>query len=540
MDKYLLLLLKEVNTIIIPDLGALTITNHSTGEIMFMPFLKYDDGKLATYISEKEGFELNDSKNLISKYVRDVQAVLDRGESYDMFQFGTFLKDKSGEIIFRNWDGSMPSEIKNELLANQIVEEIISLEDSDLTKEEHESIQESLEQEIKINSKDSEVNSTEETSESYQNDIEGITINSNKDLEINIGEKHILAVRNEGNIELLKDGVLLENYADFLPKSEIVKPLVEVKEKKSQSAIDQIVEIKEEINIPEVIAPIQTESVVAPKPKAELTPAELEAKRIKNAEREADRERRLSERMEKLAMKGMPEETKEEESPKTELVKEKVKPSPTPKKEKEVKEPKRAFVVQKTPNQKSSILIAISIISIGLIGGLGIILYNSGDISAPKLVAPKELAENNKNIEPTEDISSLEESSSTVVVETAANSEEVSVPAMEDKASSSEEELKPTVKSVDKPKPTTKQASVVSAPVKSSSEGKYHIVGGSFSVKINAENFVNQMIAKGLDAKLLGKIDKMYIVSIGSYTSKREAITESKTIGVKGWIFKQN
>jgi hypothetical protein len=540
MDKYLLLLLKEVNTIIIPDLGALTITNHSTGEIMFMPFLKYDDGKLATYISEKEGFELNDSKNLISKYVRDVQAVLDRGESYDMFQFGTFLKDKSGEIIFRNWDGSMPSEIKNELLANQIVEEIISLEDSDSTKEEHESIQESLEQEIKINSKDSEVNSTEETSESYQNDIEGITINSNKDLEINIGEKHILAVRNEGNIELLKDGVLLENYADFLPKSEIVKPLVEVKEKKNRSAIDQIVEIKEEINIPEVIAPIQTESVFAQKPKAELTPAELEAKRIKNAEREADRERRLSERMEKLAMKGMPEETKEEGSPKNELVKEKVKPSPTPKKEKEVKEPKRAFVVQKTPNQKSSILIAISIISIGLIGGLGIILYNSGDISAPKLVAPKELAENNKNIEPTEDISSLEESSSTVVVETAANSEEVFVPAMEDKASSSEKELKPTVKSFDKPKPTTKQASVVSAPVKSSSEGKYHIVGGSFSVKVNAENFVNQMIAKGLDAKLLGKIDKMYIVSIGSYTSKREAITESKTIGVKGWIFKQN
>ena len=126
MDKYLLLLLKEVNTIIIPDLGALTITNHSTGEIMFMPYLKYDDGKLAAYISEKEGFELNDAKNLISKYVRDVQAVLDRGESYDMFQFGTFLKDKSGEIIFRNWDGSMPSEIKNELLANQIVEEIIS------------------------------------------------------------------------------------------------------------------------------------------------------------------------------------------------------------------------------------------------------------------------------------------------------------------------------------------------------------------------------------------------------------------------------
>jgi nucleoid DNA-binding protein len=539
MDKYLLLLLKEVNTIIIPDLGALTITNHSTGEIMFMPFLKYDDGKLAAYISEKEGFELNDAKNLISKYVRDVQAVLDRGESYDMFQFGTFLKDKSGEIIFRNWDGSMPSEIKNEVLTNQIVEEIVSLEDSDSIDQEHKSIQESLEQdkEIKNEVPDIEVNTTEQTSNGYQNDIEGITITSNKDLEINIGEKHILAIRNEGNIELLKDGVLLENYAELLPKSEIVKPLAEVKEKKVRTVIEPKVEIKEEINSPEVIAPVQTELVVSPRPKVEFTPAELEAKKIKNAEREAERERRLAERMEKLAMKGMPEETKEEESSKPEVTKEKVKP--TAKKEKKVKESKRAFVVQKTPNQKSSILIAISIVSVGLIGGLGIILYNSGDISSPKLVEPKELAENNKNIESTEDISSAEESSTKVVVETA-DIEEVSVPAMEEKASTKVEEVKPTVKSIEKPKATSKQAPVVSKPVTSSSEGKYHIVGGSFSVKVNAENFVNQMIAKGLDAKLLGKIDKMYIVSIGSYTSKREAITESKTIGVKGWIFKQN
>jgi len=110
---------------------------------------------------------------------------------------------------------------------------------------------------------------------------------------------------------------------------------------------------------------------------------------------------------------------------------------------------------------------------------------------------------------------------------------------MEEKASTKVEEVKPTVKSIEKPKATSKQAPVVSTPVTSSTGGKYHIIGGSFTVEANAANFVNQMIAKGLDAKLLGKIDKMYIVSIGSYTSKREAITESKTIGVKGWIFKQ-
>ena len=55
MDKYLLSILQEVNTIIIPGLGALTLVNADKGEYMFMSFLKHDDGQLAAYIAEKEG-----------------------------------------------------------------------------------------------------------------------------------------------------------------------------------------------------------------------------------------------------------------------------------------------------------------------------------------------------------------------------------------------------------------------------------------------------------------------------------------------------
>ncbi|MDP4797467.1 MAG: hypothetical protein NWR50_01260 [Crocinitomicaceae bacterium] len=44
MNQYLLSILKEVNTIIIPSIGALTITNAATGEIMFMPYLKFNGG----------------------------------------------------------------------------------------------------------------------------------------------------------------------------------------------------------------------------------------------------------------------------------------------------------------------------------------------------------------------------------------------------------------------------------------------------------------------------------------------------------------
>lgn len=103
MDKYLLQILHEVNTIIIPGLGALTVTNKATGEIMFMSYLKHDDGNLARYISEKEGISENDARNLIAKYVREIQSKLDTGDTYDMYRFGRFIK-KNGEIDFESWD----------------------------------------------------------------------------------------------------------------------------------------------------------------------------------------------------------------------------------------------------------------------------------------------------------------------------------------------------------------------------------------------------------------------------------------------------
>lgn len=107
MNNYLLQLLKEVKTLIIPGLGALTVTNETTGEIMFMPYLKFDDGTLAQHIANKENMDLNDAKNLIAKFVREVTVALDKGHSYDMYQFGSFGK-VDGEIVFTKW-GNNPS-----------------------------------------------------------------------------------------------------------------------------------------------------------------------------------------------------------------------------------------------------------------------------------------------------------------------------------------------------------------------------------------------------------------------------------------------
>jgi hypothetical protein len=64
MDQYLIQILKETNTIIIPDLGALTITSEEQNEIMLMPFLKHDDGKLANHIAKKRGLMVLKPKTL--------------------------------------------------------------------------------------------------------------------------------------------------------------------------------------------------------------------------------------------------------------------------------------------------------------------------------------------------------------------------------------------------------------------------------------------------------------------------------------------
>lgn len=120
MNNYLLQLLKDVKTIIIPGLGALTLTSEATGEMMFMPYLKYDDGTLANHIAEKEGLDVNEAKNLIAKFVREVMAELDKGGSYDMYQFGKFSK-VDGEVAFEQWQSGSAAP-KNEQAQEPLTE----------------------------------------------------------------------------------------------------------------------------------------------------------------------------------------------------------------------------------------------------------------------------------------------------------------------------------------------------------------------------------------------------------------------------------
>lgn len=104
MDKYLKLLLELENTIIIPGLGALMVTSDNTKDLMFNEYLKFNDGKLDKFITENSTMDEQEAKNFVAKYVREIQAKIDIGESYDMFEFGSFAKDKEGKVQFLPWD----------------------------------------------------------------------------------------------------------------------------------------------------------------------------------------------------------------------------------------------------------------------------------------------------------------------------------------------------------------------------------------------------------------------------------------------------
>lgn len=103
MNKYFIQLFLRENTVILPGFGALTAPNRNIEEIMFLPYLKTDDGKLAEFIVETEGINLQDAQNTIAKFIREMETNLSKGESFDIFQFGSFFKNEDGEIEFDSW-----------------------------------------------------------------------------------------------------------------------------------------------------------------------------------------------------------------------------------------------------------------------------------------------------------------------------------------------------------------------------------------------------------------------------------------------------
>lgn len=236
MNTYLAKILTQVKTIIIPGLGALTITNERTGEIMFMSYLKFDDGELAKFIAEEEGIELNEAKNQLAKYVREIQATLDKGENFDLFQFGRFTKT-AGETTFIPW-----SEINGSVVEEEPKNEIETSSDS-VTEEPQTKENQSLEIEKSIENEEIQSPSLDD----------------------------ILNRVDESEIEI-KNEIIPETTSELHTEKTDIQ---EIEEKQNDSDITQIEEENKTANSED-----KEKIEILPNENAYITPQELEEKEI--------------------------------------------------------------------------------------------------------------------------------------------------------------------------------------------------------------------------------------------------------------------
>lgn len=88
--------------------------------------------------------------------------------------------------------------------------------------------------------------------------------------------------------------------------------------------------------------------------------------------------------------------------------------------------------------------------------------------------------------------------------------------------------------------PVTKvDSTYVKTPIQSSKGLNFHVIGGCFAEKSNAEKFVQELINAGFNATIIGKRKGLFTVSYSGFSTKQEAIEGlalAKNHNNKAWI----
>jgi cell division septation protein DedD len=144
MNEYLIELFKEENTVIIPGLGALTVVNRATNELMFMSYLKHNDGTLEKYIAHKDGIEKEVAKGKVEQYVQEISNVIENGGTFNIAKIGFFSKDASGEVQFSAIENEKGNTITPTPLVTKVEEKVEEIQE--FSKEEISPVIENIEQ----------------------------------------------------------------------------------------------------------------------------------------------------------------------------------------------------------------------------------------------------------------------------------------------------------------------------------------------------------------------------------------------------------
>lgn len=572
MNNYIFELLKEIKTLIIPGLGALTITSEKSGDILFMNYLKYDDGNLAKYIAEKDKLELNDAKNSIAKFVREILALLDKGENYDMFQFGSFTK-KDGEIEFKQWQlGDTTMAVTEVTSTSSTGSETAITEKIEITEEKEsvDVVQETLETEnvtepievieatIIVEEEENSVTDAIEVTDVIEpvemvevvEESEVTTTEAETILNLSKEEKAALKVKEKEEKARLK----AEEKERLLQEKEWNKALKKAEDKKSKSSIDipsvvpiaQITPVVSVVN--QMLSAVSSTSTIstgsmASDTKVIETSQEKEIV-IENSvnedvnKEEIEESQVVVETTETLVAEPV-EVTEVVETSTVQLVETKgakVKTKTT------VAEKNKKAIVPKTKKKTSDWVFVLWGVVVLLLGGATYVAINFNTLKTDFPILAELAGENNNDSVGAEKTQPTDEDE---VVNTADETLDTSQIIPEEPLSPEEPDEEIVQESVPEPvyvepvKPKKETPKKTTSPKKvtyssnSSSIGSiptpdlskpYHVVAGSFSSMENANRFAKQLMASGQSDVSAGESGGMYRVSLGGFSSQNSAV----------------
>jgi len=538
MIKYIIEILKLQSSLILPGFGSLQV-NTKTGKIGFNPLLKFNDGTLAKYIAQKEGTDQQAAQNQIAKFIREIEAELGKGNSYDMFQFGKFEKNKKGEIEFIQDPASIqiPVETKKTKTETPVAEKIIKPAakktepvvakiEKQVVEKEIIPIKETAAKEVKK----VEVAAPEKTVTSVE---EKIISKTEKEIPVLTEKPKIKAEEIKAAVtpvaEPKKIEAEIKEELKVKKEAEKIIEVTEIKQAKNSftpsgnDALEKIdsakEKIKEETKIPEINQAIPLAEASKKDPTAQeknkfVPPVEGE-KVVAATDRKVETPKVMAASIKEVV-------TEEKITEEKETTKEKFKKHKPQKVKNEV--PKEKKKRSRWP------LMIIIIIILG--GGATAYWFYQDQVNAFLFAGVGSHDSDSTATAHGEDSLKTEHP---VINEHPEDSAIIEEPIVEEVIE--EPIVEEVVEEPVKEKPVKEQPVVDH----SSSGGSYHIIGNSFSSKSNAENYAEKMNGKGYQAKVLGKFDNLYLVSIKSYNSREEAKSGLSSVSAdaaSAWVFK--
>jgi hypothetical protein len=519
MNKYIIEMLKIQSSVILPGLGSLMITNSKTGKVSFNPHLKFNDGALAKFIAEKEGTEEQEAQNQVAKFVREIEAELGKGNSYDMFEFGSFSKDKDGNVAFTMdaKGATLPDDKPAETKPAAKKAEPVKKEAA--KKEEPKKEAPKKAEPVKETPK-----KEDKPAASKQDKNKFVPADDNNE---SPKKEDKPAVKAEEKKEIKKPEIKPVTKKDppkekntLTPKEEPKKEekkddggLAAIRAKYSKST-EKTEDKKTEVN--------KTEEKKEAKPTsaAAATAVSAKDKALAAADKaEADGDKSIASLRDKYKKSGASDKKAKDS-------KKEAKPAKT----RGAKDPKQP----KEKKKRRWPLIITLIILIGGGGTAAVIFWDDINalISHP---AEEEVAEGNHGEESDEhadeDLEIIPDSLDVDYDPELHGPDAVTGDTDESTEEMTDESTEEVVEEV--------KEEVIEQPVvnNSSTGGNYHVIGGAFREKANAENFTSEMKGKGYgSAKILGQFDGLHMVSVQQFSDRSSA--QSACGAVDGWVFK--